>query len=125
MTPTAVSAPATRPNSAASSSSAASATGSSSASSASSSGGPVPTAAGVATGKRTETKLAFLTPLTAREEAEPAEMDPMRIELKKMPGFMDISGDENLVTVGYDAGLVTVEQLIQRFAQLGHPVKRQ
>ena len=59
-----------------------------------------------------------------REEAEPLEMEPMRAELKKLPGFLDMTGDENTVTVGYDAGLVTVEQLMQFFAQLKHPVKR-
>ena len=87
-------------------------------------GGPVPTAPGVATGRRSEVKFAFLTPLKPAEEAEPAELVAMRTELKKLPGFLEISGDENLVTVGYDAGLVTVEQLMQRFADLKHPVKR-
>jgi len=78
----------------------------------------------VATGRRSEVKFAFLTPLKPAEEAEPAELVAMRTELKKLPGFLEISGDENLVTVGYDAGLVTVEQLMQRFADLKHPVKR-
>ncbi len=87
-------------------------------------GGPVPTAPGVATGRRSEVKFVFLTPLKPAEEAEPAELVAIRAELKKLPGFLEISGDENLVTVGYDAGLVTVEQLMQRFAELKHPVKR-
>lgn len=86
--------------------------------------GAVPSAPGVATGRRSEAKFVFLTPLTMREEAEPLEMEPMRAELKKLPGFLDMTGDENTVTVGYDAGLVTVAQLIQRFAELKHPVKQ-
>jgi hypothetical protein len=87
--------------------------------------GAAPTAAGAATGRRSEIKLAFLTPLKPAEEAEPAELVAIRTELKKVPGFIDISGDENLVTVGYDAGLITVEQLIQKFVDLKFPVKRQ
>lgn len=59
-----------------------------------------------------------------REEAEPLEMEPLRAEFKKLPGFLDMTGDENAVTVGYDAGLVTIEQLMQLFAQLKHPVRR-
>lgn len=78
----------------------------------------------MATGRRSEAKFAFLTPLTMREEAEPLEMEPMRAEFKKLPGFLDMTGDENTVTVGYDAGLVTLEQLMQLFAQLKHPVRR-
>lgn len=86
---------------------------------------PAPAAPGTTTGRRSEVKLTFLTPLKEAEEAEPVEMEPLRAELKKMPGFFDMSGDENSVTVGYDAGLLTVEQIIQRFADLKHPVKRQ
>jgi hypothetical protein len=69
-------------------------------------------------------KLAFLTPLKPAEEAEPAELIALRTELKKIPGFVDISGDEDTVLVGYDAGLVTAEQLIAKFDELKHPVKR-
>ncbi len=92
---------------------------------ASTSGGPAPTAAGVAAGRRSEVKFTFLTPLKPAEEAEPAELGAIRTELKKVNGFLDISGDENVVTVGYDGGLITVEQLMQKFADLKYPVKRQ
>lgn len=94
---------------------------------ASSGAGPVPTAAGVATGKRSEVKFVFLTPLKPAEEAEPPELVQMRAELKKVPGFLEVSGDEEGMeaTVGYDAGLITVEQLMAKFAELKHPVKRQ
>ena len=87
-------------------------------------GGPIPTAPGVATGKRSEIKVSFLTPLKPAEEAEPAELIAMRTEFKKVPGFIDISGDEDNVVVGYDAGLITPEQLIAKFTELKHPVKR-
>jgi hypothetical protein len=87
--------------------------------------GAIATAPGVATGRRSEVKFAFLTPLKPAEEAEPPELVAIRAELKKVPGFIDISGDENAVTVGYDAGLITVEQLMQKLADLKFPVKRQ
>ena len=90
-----------------------------------SSAGPIPTAVGVATGRRSEIKLAFLAPLKPGEEAEPPELVNLRGELKKVNGFLEISGDEEKVTVGYDGGLVTAEQLIQKFADLKYPVRRQ
>lgn len=89
--------------------------------------GPVPTAPGVATGKRSEVKFVFLTPLLPAEEAEPADLVSMRAELKKLAGFIEISDidDGKGATVGYDAGLITVEQLMVKFADLKHPVKKQ
>jgi hypothetical protein len=86
-------------------------------------GGPVATAPGVATGQRTEAKFTFITPLKPAEEAESAELIALRTELKKVPGFIDISGDELVVTVGFDAGLITADQLKLKFAELKHPVK--
>ncbi len=87
--------------------------------------GPVPTAPGVATGRRSEVKFVFLAPLNEAEEAEPAELVQMRAELKKVPGFLEVTGDEKDITVAYDAGLITIEQLMVKFADLKHPVKRQ
>lgn len=89
--------------------------------------GPVPTAPGVATGKRSEVKFVFLSKLLPAEEAEPPELVSMRAELKKVPGFLEISDIEDGVgaTVGYDAGLITVQQLMVKFADLKHPVKIQ
>ncbi len=78
----------------------------------------------MATGRRSEVKFAFLTPLKPAEEAEPTELVTIRTELKKLSGFLDISGDEKMVAVGYDAGLITVEQLIQKFAELKYPVRQ-
>jgi hypothetical protein len=91
------------------------------------SAGPVPTAPGVATGRRSEVKFVFLTPLKPAEEAEPPELIQMRAELKKVTGFLEITDiDEGVgALVGYDAGLISVEQLIVKFADLKHPVKRQ
>jgi len=91
------------------------------------SAGPASTVAGVATGKRSEVKFVFLTPLKPAEEAEPPELVQMRAELKKVPGFIEVSDIEDGMgaTVGYDAGLITVEQLMVKFADLKHPVKRQ
>lgn len=87
--------------------------------------GPVPTAPGVATGRRSEVKFVFVTPLKPAEEAEPPELVAIRTALMKVPGFIDISGDEKGATVGYDAGLITVEQLMQKLSDLQHPVTRQ
>lgn len=91
------------------------------------SAGPVPTAPGVATGRRSEVKFVFLTPLKPAEEAEPPELVQMRAELKKVPGFLEVSDIDDGVgaLAGYDAGLITVEQLMAKFADLKHPVKRQ
>jgi hypothetical protein len=88
--------------------------------------GPVPTAPGVATGKRSEVKFTFLTALKPAEEAEPPDLVTMRAEFKKVPGFLEVSDiDEGIgCLVGYDAGLVTPEQLMVKFSQLLHPVKR-
>jgi hypothetical protein len=86
---------------------------------------PAPTTSGAAAGTRSEVKFTFVTPLKPAEEAESAELVALRTELKKVPGFIDITvaSDEEVVTVGYDAGLISVDQLRLKFEELKHPVK--
>jgi peptide methionine sulfoxide reductase MsrA len=61
--------------------------------------------------------------LKPAEEAESAELVALRTELKKVPGFIEITGTEEVVTVAYDAGLISVDQLRLKFTDLKHPVK--
>ncbi len=80
----------------------------------------VAAAPGAATGRRTEAKFTF-TPALATIE----EVDPLEQTLKKIPGIFEVSATQTSATVNYDAGLITVEQIILAFAQQGHPVKPQ
>ena len=77
-------------------------------------------APGVATGKRTDAKFTFDPALATIEEA-----DPLDTALEKVPGIFASSSSQTSATVTYDAGLITVDQIMQAFALQGHPVKPQ
>ncbi len=77
-----------------------------------------PSAPGVATGVRTEIKVEFVNALSTAEE-----VDDLRLTLVKVPGIMDVSGNENAIVIGYDAGLILPNQIRARLASLGHPIK--
>ncbi len=79
-----------------------------------------PAAAGVATGKKTEAKFTFSPALATIEDA-----DPLDSAMKTIPGIFECSSSQTSTTVSYDAGLITVDQIMQAFAQQGHPVKPQ
>lgn len=77
-----------------------------------------PTAPGVATGRRSEVKLDFIKQLSTAEE-----VDDIRLTLTRVPGILDIAGNETAITVGYDAGLILPNQIARRLAEMGHEVK--
>lgn len=77
-----------------------------------------PQAPGVATGKRSEIKVEFQSALSTAEE-----VDDIRLALARVPGILDIAGNETAITVGYDAGLILPNQLAQRLASMGHATK--
>ncbi len=81
---------------------------------------PVATAPGVATGKKTDVKFSFTTPLATIEDAQPLDE-----AMKKLPGIFESASGQTSTTVTYDAGLITVDQIMQAFALQGHPVKPQ
>jgi hypothetical protein len=43
--------------------------------------------------------------------------------MKLVPGIIAVSGNENAVTIAYDPGVITPEQIRQRLASIGHAVK--
>jgi len=47
----------------------------------------------------------------------------LALVMKRTAGIIDVSGNEVSVVVGYDAGLITPEQVKAKLAELGHPVK--
>ncbi len=77
-----------------------------------------PTAPGIATGVRSEIKVEFVSPLATVEE-----VDDLRLVLMRVAGILDIAGNENAITIGYDAGLILPNQIRARLAGIGHPVK--
>ena len=77
-----------------------------------------PQAPGVATGKRSEIKIEFQSALSTAEE-----VDDIRLALARVPGILDVAGNETAISVGYDAGLILPNQLAQRLTGMGHPVK--
>ncbi|MCW5851251.1 MAG: hypothetical protein KIT87_14340 [Anaerolineae bacterium] len=77
-----------------------------------------PQAPGVATGKRSEVKVEFQIALSTAEE-----VDDIRLALARVPGILDVAGNETAISVGYDAGLILPNQLAQRLASMGHPTK--
>ncbi|MCL4396372.1 MAG: hypothetical protein M1482_16490 [Chloroflexi bacterium] len=78
----------------------------------------VPTAPGVATGKQSQAKFEFDPALTTIELA-----DPLDAAMKQVPGIIECSSSQTSAVVTYDAGLITVQQIMQAFAQQGYPVK--
>jgi hypothetical protein len=77
-----------------------------------------PSAPGVATGVRSEIKVDFVESLETAEA-----VDDLRLQLKQVPGIIDIAGNETSITVGYDAGLILPNQIRARLASIGHAVK--
>ncbi len=80
----------------------------------------IATAPGVATGKKTDAKFTF-TPALATVE----DVDPLDAAMKKVTGIFESASSQTSSVVTYDAGLITVDQIMQAFALQGHPVKPQ
>jgi copper chaperone CopZ len=49
----------------------------------------------------------------------------LEAELKKVPGIIEVSASQTSAAVTYNPTLITVDQIRQRFALLGHPVTPQ
>jgi copper chaperone CopZ len=77
-------------------------------------------ASGVATGKKTEVKFTYTPALSTIEDA-----DTIDTAIAKIPGIFDCTSSQTSTDVNYDAGLLTVDQIVQAFATQGHPVKPQ
>ncbi len=80
----------------------------------------IATAPGVATGKKSDAKFTF-TPALATIE----DVDPLDAAMKKVTGIFESASSQTSSEVTYDAGLITVDQIMQAFALQGHPVKPQ
>lgn len=75
-------------------------------------------AAGTGTGARAEVKFDFVTPLGTAEL-----LDDVRDKLLQVNGIVAVSGNETAVTIVYNPALITVDQIRQRLAGIGNPVK--
>lgn len=77
---------------------------------------PAPTATPEPVGERAS--FEFVNQLSTAEEGEDIE-----IALHDVEGILSVRGDEFGLTITYDPDTITPDELRQRLAQIGHPVK--